>query len=288
MDLTQYDNLIDLHATAEFQDQQFNNINEWGQSHIEHTDEMMEQGDLPMAGMFRHYFTFIDGGDDYSINYWEDNNEIDLHSSWAARTINRNISDELEQRPSLDDLPFDDATRDAIEEEIEERRQDLDMNQSHDQHAFWRPERNRRPVDHPDFETMVRELEDQERLNEVEENEEEDINDPARWEDGEDEEGLHEDIFGDGYNLEGHYTNAGLMNEFRGQIERNNELIRQQHALFQQPLQVGRQVLQAFVSDMNLPHINQEPIQNPVQGLVAQPMDLPPIQMDVNPLQNIL
>ena len=91
MDLTRFDNLIDLHAEAQFQQRQMEDMNEWGQGHINQTDEDMEMGEIPMAGMFRHYFTFTEGGDDYSINYWNDNNEIDLHSSTHARALNRNI-----------------------------------------------------------------------------------------------------------------------------------------------------------------------------------------------------
>lgn len=268
---------------SEFQHRrtQHENINEWAEAERELEEEEMDQGDRPMESIYSNFYTYQRAdGTDLNLRYWEartEDNSVPL-TDYAVMpaSMRRNhtridmVNDSYDDDHSdLQALGFTDDQMEYIREAIHEEA--LDRERIDGGFAYWESDNQRRPLDHPDAEFMLNELNENGALGDYDEN-------LGQYTEGEDGE-IHDAIYGeDPIFLTGFRTSEASMRQFENSMTANLDTMRQEIQSLTDRMPQDRQQIVSFVDEMTLP-LQLEGEAVPIaSGLAALPNDLPPLE----------
>lgn len=263
-----FQNLADSYGALMTHQQQLADLDGWARNNIEERDGEMEDGNIRFTPFNRMYFRYDDGTETgANLRYWE--NEDNSLRGVGNRRFTNNLDDHDEQANEMRELMnivyshLDELGGMDVLNELDDRADDMYMmmNQGMDGYAFFEPENHRRPTEHPDYNFMMNELFDQGRIDEVEDGGF-DINDRNSLRDGEDEEGLIDNIFSADFEdaIFGYNTSPELMTEH---LNRGEEIMTD-------AIQNFRILLRRF----NLPEPEGLPEENVAEVNQGEPVDV--------------
>lgn len=215
-------------GTIKFQQRQIDNLGDWENQQIETSREEMENGDRPsMSGFDLDYFhyTHPDGTTRFVAHTWENNDMVAGNLPPYMRRQENEMNDLFENDDINHNewltqlgLPEDHPLIEQLDEDISENSYENDRYDGG--WGYWRPDT--RPIEaHPNFEFMLGELREQDRIMEDDDGEPRAMTEEEEEEFGGDE---YERVFGEERgNVSGYRTSAEDMESFKREIEENIE-----------------------------------------------------------------